>query len=127
MLELNSVFVWNAEELISRDTPIVNDFIAHIDRMPEAVRVSEYIGEKMKTPPVKKLLLAFQTQRGSRIIRIFTMDAILEWTSIRPNLSSKQETKFLFEVQKFQATLVEFFVMQGKTVTHLSSALTYYP
>jgi len=32
--------------VISRDTPIVNDFIAHIDRMPEAVRVSEYIGEK---------------------------------------------------------------------------------
>ena len=105
--------------VISRDTPIVNDFIAHIDRMPEAVRVSEYIGEKMKTPPVKKLLLAFQTQRG---IELYGYSPWMQFwnTSIRPNLSSKQETKFFFEVQKFQATLVDFFVMQGKTVTHLT-------
>ena len=47
--------------IIGRTAPRVNDFIAHIDRMPEAIRISEYVGEKMKTPPVKKLLLAFHS------------------------------------------------------------------
>jgi len=104
--------------LISRNTPIVNDFIAHIDRMPEAVRVSEYIGEKMKTPPVKKLLLAFQAQRGAELYGYSTWMKFWNGT-IRPNLSSEQETKILFEVQKFQASLKKIFVIQSETVNQL--------
>ena len=108
--------------IISRKAPLVNDFIAHIDRMPEAVRISEYVGEKMKTPPVKKLLLAFQAQRGKELYGYST--GLKIWnTGIRPNLSSEQETKILAQIQKLKTHLENFFTMQEATIT----SLTYQP
>lgn len=108
--------------IIGRTAPRVNDFIAHIDRMPEAVRISEYVGEKMKTPPVKKLLLAFQVQRGKELYGYST--GLKIWnTGIRPNLSSEQETKILVQMQKLKTHLENFFTMQEETIT----SLTYQP
>ena len=108
--------------IINREAPLVNDFIAHIDRMPEAVRISEYIGEKMKTPPVKKLLLAFQAQRGKELYGYST--GLKIWnTGIRPNLSSEQETKILVQVQKLKTHVENFFTMKEETIT----SLTYQP
>lgn len=102
--------------IIARNAPIVNDFIAHIDRMPEAVRISEYVGEKMKTPPVKKLILAFQTQRGKELYGYST--GLKIWnTGIRPNLSSEQETKILVQVEKLKKHVSNFFTMKEESIT----------
>jgi hypothetical protein len=108
--------------IIARNAPIVNDFIAHIDRMPEAVRISEYVGEKMKTPPVKKLILAFQAQRGKELYGYST--GLKIWnTGIRPNLSSEQETKILVQVEKLKAHVENFFTLQEENIT----SFTYQP
>lgn len=47
--------------------PIVHRTIEHIARMPEAVRLSQYVGETIRTVSVRKLLLAFQAKRGVQL------------------------------------------------------------
>jgi len=105
--------------VVVRNAPIVNSFIAHIDRMPEAVRLSEYIGEKMKTPPVKKLILAFQAQRGMELYGYSSWLKLWNQT-IRPNLSSEQETKFLLKVEKLKANLEEIFVVKEEKIKNFT-------
>ena len=47
--------------------PTVHRTIEHIARMPEAVRMSQYVGETIRTVSVRKLLLAFQAKRGVQL------------------------------------------------------------
>ena len=47
--------------------PIVHRTIEHIARMPEAVPMSQYVGETIRTVSVRKLLLAFQAKRGVQL------------------------------------------------------------
>lgn len=47
--------------------PIVHRTIEHIARMPEAVPMSKYVGETIRTVSVRKLLLAFQAKRGVQL------------------------------------------------------------
>ena len=86
--------------------PQVNRLISHLARMPEGVKSVDYIGEKMNTAPVQKILLAFQAKRGTQLY------GSSEWGRfwnrlIRPNLSAQQAETIRHTVQRIQKNTMQ--------------------
>ena len=91
--------------LYSEQPEDVYDYIPHIGRMPEGVPTSEYVGEKMQTVSVKKLLLAFQAQRGAELYGASQWEKLWAF-NIRPNLSDTQAKAVQQYIRKFRTKLL---------------------
>ena len=87
--------------------PTVDRLIPHLGRMPEGVPAREYVGETMNTVQVRKLLLAFQAQRGTSLY------GHLQWKKmwnriVRQNISEKDEIWINTTTRKWQTKLSYF-------------------
>ena len=86
--------------------PQVNRLISHLARMPEGVKPVDFIGEKMNTAPVQKLLLAFQAKRGTQLYGSGEWNRF--WNRvIRPNLSAQQAETIRQTVQCIQKNTMQ--------------------
>jgi AAA+ superfamily predicted ATPase len=88
------------------EKPNVHRTIQHVARMPEAVRMSQYVGETIRTVSVRKLLLAFQAKRG---VQLYGQGAWGElWIKgIRPMLSPQTICKLSDLTEPIRKNFVE--------------------
>lgn len=95
--------------------PFVNRFIARIYRMPEAVYLSEYVGETLFTVRMSKLLLAFKAKRGANLY------GQSEWTKawnrlILQNISEKQGLWLDFKLLQLKKSMQQLLNPSTETV-----------